>query len=72
MRPDDGKGVLKLRKACSETPCSMSYPTGIYKLSKIYTQFRSNYPKLMKLGGKDDENIIAELIEHTEVLFDDQ
>ena len=53
MRPDDGKGVLKLRKACSETPCSMSYPTGIYikRLScTVYSQTEtvallSNTPK---------------------------
>lgn len=40
--------------------------------NKTYTQFRSNYPNQMKLGGKDEENIIAELLKHTEILFEDQ
>lgn len=40
--------------------------------NKTYAQFKANYPNQMKLGGRDEENIIAELLKHTEILFDDQ
>ena len=40
--------------------------------NKTYEQFRANYPNQMKVGGKDEENIISELIKHTGLLFEDQ